>query len=189
MCGIIGLFIKDPHLEPELGRLSAAMLVAMSDRGPDSAGFAVYGAARPARIKITVHAAEPDRLEALSERLAEALGITAAIVITGTHGVLSIAEADRDTVLRWLAAGQAGVKLVGYGNRLELYKDVGLPSAVAARFGLAGKSGTHVIGHTRMATESAVTTAGAHPFSTGADQCLVHNQPQQYPPDAEARGH
>jgi asparagine synthetase B (glutamine-hydrolysing) len=26
-----------------------------------------------------------------------------------------------------------------------------------------------------MATESAVTTMGAHPFSTGADQCLVHN--------------
>jgi glutamate synthase domain-containing protein 1 len=36
-------------------------------------------------------------------------------------------------------------------------------------------SGTHGIGHTRMATESAVTTAGAHPFSTGSDQCLVHN--------------
>ena len=26
-----------------------------------------------------------------------------------------------------------------------------------------------------MATESAVTTMGAHPFSTGSDQCLVHN--------------
>jgi glutamate synthase domain-containing protein 1 len=36
-------------------------------------------------------------------------------------------------------------------------------------------AGTHGIGHTRMATESAVTTAGAHPFSAGADQCLVHN--------------
>ncbi|MEO6339858.1 MAG: hypothetical protein ABIO39_07470, partial [Caulobacteraceae bacterium] len=35
--------------------------------------------------------------------------------------------------------------------------------------------GTHGIGHTRMATESAVTTRGAHPFSTGPDQCLVHN--------------
>jgi glutamate synthase domain-containing protein 1 len=50
-----------------------------------------------------------------------------------------------------------------------------LPADVANRFGLATMSGTHGIGHTRMATESAVTTDGAHPFSTGADQCLVHN--------------
>jgi len=50
-----------------------------------------------------------------------------------------------------------------------------LPRDVAARFDIAGMAGTHGIGHTRMATESAVTTMGAHPFSTGADQCLVHN--------------
>jgi glutamate synthase domain-containing protein 1 len=58
---------------------------------------------------------------------------------------------------------------------MALFKGVGLPDDVANRFGLAGMSGSHAIGHTRMATESAVTTAGAHPFSTGADQCLVHN--------------
>ena len=58
---------------------------------------------------------------------------------------------------------------------MELYKEVGRPEDVAERFELAGMSGTHGIGHTRMATESAVTTDGAHPFSTGADQCLVHN--------------
>jgi glutamate synthase domain-containing protein 1 len=65
--------------------------------------------------------------------------------------------------------------VVGAGQRIELYKEVGLPAEVADRFGLSAMSGTHAIGHTRMATESAVTTNGAHPFSTGPDQCLVHN--------------
>ena len=58
---------------------------------------------------------------------------------------------------------------------MEIFKEVGLPPNVAERFGLATMSGTHAIGHTRMATESAVTTDGAHPYSTGKDQCLVHN--------------
>ena len=61
------------------------------------------------------------------------------------------------------------------GERIEIFKEVGLPKDVAARFNLSAMSGSHGIGHTRMATESAVTTQGAHPFSTGADQCLVHN--------------
>jgi glutamate synthase domain-containing protein 1 len=65
--------------------------------------------------------------------------------------------------------------ITGAGERIEIYKEVGLPKAVAKRFDLAGMAGTHGVGHTRMATESAVTTAGAHPFSTGSDQCLVHN--------------
>ena len=61
------------------------------------------------------------------------------------------------------------------GDTLEIYKEVGLPKDVAARFEIEQMSGTHGIGHTRMATESAVTTMGAHPFNTGNDQCLVHN--------------
>ncbi len=64
---------------------------------------------------------------------------------------------------------------MGSGDAIEIYKEVGYPTDVAERFDLAHMTGTHAIGHTRMATESAVTTLGAHPFSTGADQCLVHN--------------
>lgn len=175
MCGIIGLFLKDPALEPELGRLSTAMLVAMGERGPDSAGVAFYSAGEAGRTKITLRAAEAEALRALPGKLKSALGIASTIAVADTHGVLSVADADRNAVLAWVESGDAGVDLVGYGNRLELYKEVGPPGTVAARFGLPGKSGTHVIGHTRMATESAVTTLGAHPFSTGPDQCLVHN--------------
>jgi len=61
------------------------------------------------------------------------------------------------------------------GDSLEIYKEVGLPKDVAAQFKVEKMSGSHGIGHTRMATESAVTTMGAHPFNTGDDQCLVHN--------------
>jgi amidophosphoribosyltransferase len=61
------------------------------------------------------------------------------------------------------------------GRRIEIMKEVGTPRSVLERFDVRHMSGSHAIGHTRMATESAVTTAGSHPFSTGLDLCLVHN--------------
>ena len=168
MCGIVGLFLKDPKLEPELGALTAAMLEVMTDRGPDSAGFAIYGAGRPDALKLTVRGSDLDGV-------AEALGAPVSCVIRDTHMVLSLPVADEARVRAWLATQRPDLAVTGAGQRIELYKEVGLPADVARRFGLPQMSGTHAIGHTRMATESAVTTAGAHPFSTGADQCLVHN--------------
>jgi glutamate synthase domain-containing protein 1 len=168
MCGIVGLFLKDPALEPQLGAMLAAMLEVMSDRGPDSAGFAVYGDGAPDRMKLTV------RGEAL-EGVAEALGEGVKGRVRDTHLVLSFSRADEDRVRGWLAIERPDLVVTGAGERIEIYKEIGLPAAVARRFDLAGMRGTHGIGHTRMATESAVTTAGAHPFSTGVDQCLVHN--------------
>lgn len=168
MCGIVGLFLKDPRLEPELGALTAAMLEVMTDRGPDSAGFAIYGAGRRDQLKLTVRGADLDAV-------AEALGPEISGVVRDTHLVLTIPAVEEARVRRWLAAERPDLAITGAGQRIELYKEVGLPADVARRFGLPGMSGTHAIGHTRMATESAVTTAGAHPFSTGVDQCLVHN--------------
>jgi glutamate synthase domain-containing protein 1 len=65
--------------------------------------------------------------------------------------------------------------LVGYGKSIEIFKQVGNPKDVVKKFNLESFSGTHGIGHTRMATESAITTDGSHPYSTGEDECLVHN--------------
>ena len=42
-------------------------------------------------------------------------------------------------------------------------------------FRIVNPMGAHALGHTRMATESLVTTQHSHPFSTGLDLCLVHN--------------
>ena len=173
MCGIVGLFLKNEALEPELGHLLRDMLAVMGDRGPDSAGFAVYAPGSPDRIKITLRSEEEPAAALLGElEAAQAVSLTAAA--RDGHAVAAVPLADEGAVLSWLAA-RRDVEVVGVGRRMELYKDVGPPAEVADRFGLAEMTGTHGIGHTRMATESSVTTSGAHPFSTGADQCLVHN--------------
>ena len=171
MCGIVGLFLKDHSLEPSLGRFMASMLVTLSDRGPDSAGFAVYGRGTPQRVKLTLHGpADTD-----FPTLAAAVCAQATVTVRDDHAVISIRADQEDAVRAALTVQAPQIRVVGAGARMELYKGVGRPQEVAGRLGLAEMAGSHAIGHTRMATESAVTTAGAHPFSTGRDQCLVHN--------------
>jgi methylamine---glutamate N-methyltransferase subunit A len=174
MCGIVGLFIKDPLLEPELGRLTAGMLATMSDRGPDSAGFAVYGEGDDNHTKLTLRAASAASMKEIADKLGRACS-GANIMLHDTHAVVSVDDASLPRLSEWLAREAPHIELVGKGRRMELFKEVGLPEKVAERFDLASMHGTHAIGHTRMATESAVTTDGAHPYSTGKDQCLVHN--------------
>ncbi|MEP9353775.1 glutamine amidotransferase family protein [Xanthobacter sp. KR7-65] len=175
MCGIVGLFLKDQKLEAELGSLLASMLCVMTDRGPDSAGFAVYGAGDKDKVKLSLRAAPGYDFAGLAAGLSVPAGGLPAVSVRGTHGVIEVAPEREGAVRAFLAARHPEVAVVGTGSRMEIFKEVGLPSSVAETFGLATMRGTHGIGHTRMATESAVTTAGAHPFSTGADQCLVHN--------------
>jgi glutamate synthase domain-containing protein 1 len=175
MCGIVGLFLKDKALEPKLGEMLSGMLGVMCDRGPDSAGFAVYGAGEGSAVKLTLRAANGASVEGLKADLEKALGEKLTATLRDTHLVVAIPVAKEGAARAYLASEHPDVKVVGAGQRMELFKEVGRPDDVADRFGLASMSGTHGIGHTRMATESAVTTNGAHPFSTGADQCLVHN--------------
>ncbi|PST26795.1 glutamine amidotransferase [Mesorhizobium plurifarium] len=175
MCGIVGLFLKDSRLEPQLGQLLSDMLITMTDRGPDSAGLAIYGSATEGKAKVTIQSAKPDIDFADLERdLAEA-GLPARVAVKSTHAVVAVAAARLADVRSVLAAIRPDVRIMGAGDSVEIYKEVGLPKDVVARFDIRSMSGSHGIGHTRMATESAVTTLGAHPFSTGSDQCLVHN--------------
>lgn len=168
MCGIAGLFLKNPALEPELGRLLSGMLAVLTDRGPDSAGFAIYGQGVPGHRKLTLRTTK-----GIAD-LALPAGLELTCVEHDDHAVISF-PAAREAEVRAALAKHPEITIVASGARMELFKGVGLPEDVAKRFGLASMSGSHAIGHTRMATESAVTTEGAHPFSTGADQCLVHN--------------
>lgn len=175
MCGIVGLFLKDKSLEPELGNLLSDMLIIMTDRGPDSAGIAIYGAASSGKGKITVQSASPEKdFAGLEEALAEA-GHNALMTVKSTHAVIEVESTELEKVRDTLAAIRPSIRVMGSGGSVEIYKETGLPKDVVARFGVRSMAGSHGIGHTRMATESAVTTLGAHPFSTGADQCLVHN--------------
>lgn len=176
MCGIVGLFLKDASLEPRLGALLTEMLVTMTDRGPDSAGIAIYRRPEPGRAKLTVQSADPAReFAGLGAALAEAIGEAVEVSVKDSHAVLDLPNDRLDAARRAIATLRPGLRIMSAGEGIEIYKEVGLPCDVARRFDLAAMTGTHGIGHTRMATESAVTTMGAHPFSTGPDQCLVHN--------------
>ncbi|SFN62062.1 N-methylglutamate synthase subunit A [Roseovarius lutimaris] len=176
MCGIVGLFLKDRALEPQLGALLTDMLVTMTDRGPDSAGIAIYGGAEAGKWVMTVQSANPDAdFATLEADLAAALGAPVKMTAKDTHAVL---ELDTDKAAGARSAVKSlrpDLRIMSAGESIEIFKEVGLPADVAARFEVSKMSGSHGIGHTRMATESAITTMGAHPFSTGPDQCLVHN--------------
>ena len=175
MCGIVGLFLKNEALQPELGRHLSRMLTTMSARGPDSAGIAVYGDGSDDLIKLTLRAPAADADRDLGARLGAALQAPIEVLRRANHLVVTIPRAYRTRALAWLREHQPDLHLVGTGSHMEIYKEVGLPQQVAEKYAVPAMHGTHGIGHTRMATESAVTTAGAHPFSTGEDQCLVHN--------------
>jgi len=176
MCGIVGLFLKDEGLRPELGAMLTEMLITMTDRGPDSAGIAVYGGESAAgRAKLTVQAGDPAVFDGLEGALSARLGVDVGVRVKDSHAVISLPEDDLARARAALKDLRPELRVMSAGEAIEIYKEVGLPGDVARRFDIPELQGSHGIGHTRMATESAVTTLGAHPFSTGADQCLVHN--------------
>ena len=175
MCGIVGLFLKDAKLEPELGRLTAAMLAELRDRGPDSAGFAVYGGEVAGITKICAVAGEGAvAWEKVAKQLAKATGAGVAVEEIEDHAIFKT-KGDGDAARKWLIDNVPAATVLSQGRSIEIFKGVGDPNKIAQRLELAARKGSHAIGHTRMATESAVTIAGSHPFSTGEDTCLVHN--------------
>ena len=171
MCGIVGLFCKAPELEDRLGAHLAAMLEQMSSRGPDSAGVAVYRDAVPAgSTKLTLFS--PDPREDWT-RVAAGLG-AADPEVRSSHAVF-VVDLDDDEADEWVRRHHPRLRVMSAGQVIEIYKETGRPESFVEQFSLGDIRGTHALGHTRMATESRVTTEGSHPFSTGHDLCLVHN--------------
>ncbi|WP_219417012.1 glutamine amidotransferase [Pseudonocardia nigra] len=173
MCGIVGLHLKRPELYPRLGALLTVMLDCMSSRGPDSAGVALH---RPpdGRSRFSLRGDTGVDWETLGSRMAVELGAPVDVEQFGDAALLASAAAE-NAVLAMLADAVPDVAVVGYGPTLEVVKDVGLPREICAHYGIAQRSGFQGIGHTRMATESAVTTEHSHPFAPRADMALVHN--------------
>ena len=180
MCGIAGLYLKTPALADQLGAELSKMLTLLSDRGPDSAGVALYRDPAPTgHSKLSLHsplpaAAASKRWMALSDQLGEAFGGQVSYEVRDSHAVF-VVPADAHTAQSWVSDSAPEVSVMSAGNVIEIYKGVGSPRATLGRFGIPSLNGSHALGHTRMATESRVTTAGSHPFSTGEDLCLVHN--------------
>jgi methylamine---glutamate N-methyltransferase subunit A len=176
MCGIVGLFAKAPEVEERLGVHLATMLAQMNDRGPDSAGVAVYRDPSPSgSSKLTLFSADPrEDWRALALELGKAFGHVPEPRVRASHAVL-VVEADAEDSEAWVRANRPDLRVMSAGSVIEIYKETGLPRDFVGEFGLEDVQGTHALGHTRMATESRVTTEGSHPFSTGFDLCLVHN--------------
>lgn len=176
MCGIVGLYLKNDKYESQLGALFTPMLIAMTERGPDSAGFAIYGdEVGDDWVKITLRHADIDYdWNALSEGLKHSLGGEVIWFKNDRVAVFKV-QADEAAIIDYLEQYASDADILSTGKSIEILKEVGLPENISSSFNLPAMKGTHIIGHTRMATESAVTMAGSHPFSTGEDLCLVHN--------------
>jgi glutamate synthase domain-containing protein 1 len=175
MCGIAGLFSKSLDVSGHLGGHLAAMLLQLSDRGPDSAGIAVYRDPAPSgSSKVSLFSPDPAQdWGAVRDALAAELGAGEPEVIA-SHAVI-VVEADAGVAQAWVRERFPQLRVMSAGQAIEIYKEAGPPRDFIEAFGLDAMQGSHALGHTRMATESAVTTEHSHPFSTGLDLCLVHN--------------
>jgi len=180
MCGIVGLHLKNPDLQPRLGELLTVMLEAMTTRGPDSAGIAVYAdTAGPSAVapgmRYSLRSDTGADWELAGKALAADTGSEVTVRQLAPDSAVLESPADEAVFLAAVRRAAPAVTVVGYGRAMVVVKDVGAPADICARHGIPGWSGYQGSGHTRMATESAVTTAHSHPFAPAADLALVHN--------------
>lgn len=177
MCGLVGLLVKNPALRESLGELMVPMLIGMTERGPESAGLAVFtNGAGKQELKYSLYAVTSDfnYWASLERDFNQHLGSKVRLSTKGNHAIL-ISHLEPEVVRVWITEHFPGVHILSVGQTMDVYKDIGSPAEVAKRYDFEKLKGTHLVGHTRMATESAVTPAHAHPFTAGVDFCLAHN--------------
>jgi len=172
MCGIVGIYLKTKKFEKSLGKMLSGMLNNMESRGPDSAGFAIYKNEEKKIYKYSLCIGSLD-FKNFKKKISKLIK-KSKLNQYSDHVILKT-PIEPKTVIKIINNSFPEISLVGYGNSIEIFKQVGNPKDVVKKFKLDSFSGTHGIGHTRMATESAITTDGSHPYSTGKDECLVHN--------------
>jgi glutamate synthase domain-containing protein 1 len=172
MCGIVGIYLKTTKYEKSLGKMWSGMLNNMESRGPDSAGFAIYKDESEKIYKFSLCINDLDFNDFRKKILKKIK--KAKFSQISDHVILKTPEKPK-RVIEVINSNFPEISIVGYGHSIEIFKQVGNPRDVVKKFKLDSFSGTHGIGHTRMATESAITTDGSHPYSTGEDECLVHN--------------
>ncbi|WP_440932330.1 class II glutamine amidotransferase [Candidatus Pelagibacter sp.] len=172
MCGIVGIYLKTKKYEKHLGKFLSGMLDGMATRGPDSAGFAIYSKEKKDLYKYSI-CLNNLSIDQFKKKISKYIK-KAKINIFSDHVVLETKDKPKK-VLEIIEKNLDEVSIVGYGKSINIFKQTGNPKDVVKKFKLSSFAGTHGIGHTRMATESAITTQGSHPYSTAEDECLVHN--------------
>lgn len=180
MCGIIGYLDKRHGTGQPVGRTLLKMLQALSCRGPDSAGVALFGPARASwllQVKLPEHtnseAATKAVLEGLPNRVSvishETVSAYVRLELSTTVGPIDLEEC--------LLTRVPGVEVVSLGHQLEIVKQVGSPSLLEQTYGISRHTGCHGIGHTRLSTESRVDLSHSQPFWAHGvpDLATVHN--------------
>ena len=177
MCGIAGIMYKGRLLGT--GRALIDMLDGCQHRGPDSTGFALYTPEEEGRLRLRFFVGEGEEAEAAIARIGEAVAGQGAAIVdeerTGINYRVTV-EFDGD-VQKFSYAVEHAAKVVSIGSSLEIIKDVGGAHDVDERYGVDSFTGSHGLGHVRLATESDVKPEASHPFwATGfADVAIVHN--------------
>lgn len=176
MCGIVGLHLRNPELYPRLGELLTVMLCEMQDRGADSAGVAVYGDPTwtpPEQGAVSLLEVDLPA-DLIAGSISAVLGDPVNVRVLDATVVVT-APASSDDLLSAARTAYPHALVAGFGTDLAVLKGVGTPRALADAWNLADAQGWQGVGHTRMATESAVDPSGCHPYAVGSEQCLVHN--------------
>ena len=173
MCGIVGIYFKKKKLHNRLGKYLSGMLDNMSSRGPDSAGFAIYNNDTRKFYKYSLCINDKSIINEFEVDIKNKFK-DLTIKSVSDHLVIQTLSSPK-TVIPYIKKKYDNILIVGYGKSIEIFKQVGNPKEIVKKFNLQNLTGSHGIGHTRMATESAITIDGSHPYSTGEDECLVHN--------------
>ena len=176
MCGVIGLLLKQDNLHERLGALVTPMINCMGTRGSDSAGLAVFRERLDdAQRRFGLYVSDPGfDWPSLHDLFCQETDCDGRIQFVDNHAT-EISTIAVEAFEAWLSQAFPQVHLISIGRAIEVYKDEGLPNKIAQRYRFSELSGTHAVGHTRMATESAVSPAHAHPYTAGEDFCIVHN--------------
>ena len=173
MCGIVGIYFKKKKLHNKLGKYLSGMLDNMSSRGPDSAGFAIYNNDTKKFYKYSLCINDKSIINEFEVDIKNKFKDLTVKSISD-HLVIQTLSSPK-IVIPYIKKKYDNILIVGYGKSIEIFKQVGNPKEIVKKFNLQNLTGSHGIGHTRMATESAITIDGSHPYSTGEDECLVHN--------------
>lgn len=181
MCGIVGYLDKRGDPDTPVGDILFRMLKALSCRGPDSAGVAIYGEPQPPRwvlrIKLGEHGDFAERGREVSRRLRSRFTVHEERVDSEYLRVVIDSLDDGAGLVRTVEGVAEGLELVSAGASLEIAKQVGSPDNLESSYHIRSFHGTHGIGHTRLSTESRVDLSHSQPFWARGllDVATVHN--------------